>query len=403
MSVSYCLGLRGRDHIVLEQAAQAGEAWRNHRWDSFTFVTPNWTIRLPGAAYDGDAPDGFMARDHIVAYFERYVTRYRLPVRYGVRVLAIEQKDEGYVVRTEGDVFATSNVVIATGTFQHPKIPSFSAGLPPEIQQLHSGEYRNPSAVTPGAVLVVGSGQSGSQIAEELYRSGRHVYLSVGSAGRVPRRYRGKDIVWWLYQVGFFDRVADSLPSPKARFAGNPQASGKDGGHTINLHQFARDGVTLLGHLQGAPGGKIVLAPDLKETLVKVDKFEADLLEMIDRHIEHHGMDVSGEDLPQLRDGYEAQDIRELNLKDAGITSVIWAMGYTFDFGLVKLPVLDEDGYPRQKRGVTEFPGLYFVGLHWLHTFKSGILLGVGEDAEFVASDIAARERRRPAEAGSRP
>jgi putative flavoprotein involved in K+ transport len=146
-----------------------------------------------------------------------------------------------------------------------------------------------------------------------------------------------------------------------------------------------------------------VLAPDLKENLVKVDKFEADLLAMTDRHIEQHGMDAPGEDLPQLRDGYEAQDIRELNQKAAGITSVIWAMGYTFDFGLVKLPVLDEDGYPQQKRGVTEFPGLYFVGLHWLHTFKSGILLGVGEDAEFVASDIAAREQRRSAEAGSRP
>jgi putative flavoprotein involved in K+ transport len=175
LSVSYCLGLLGRDHIVLEQAAQAGEAWRNHRWDSFTFVTPNWTIRLPEAAYDGDAPDGYVARDDIVAYFERYVTLYRLPVSHGVRVLAIEQKDEGYVVRTEGDVFAASNVVIATGTFQQPKVPSFSAGVPPEIQQLHSGEYRNPSGLAAGAVPVVGSGQSGSQIAEELYRSGRHV------------------------------------------------------------------------------------------------------------------------------------------------------------------------------------------------------------------------------------
>jgi putative flavoprotein involved in K+ transport len=157
-----------------------------------------------------------------------------------------------------------------------------------------------------------------------------------------------------------------------------------------------------LGHLQGAPGGKIVLAPDLKENLARVDKFEADALKTIDRHIEQHGLDVPGEDLPQLRDGYETQEIRELNLKAAGITSVVWAMGYTFGFRLVKLPVLDEDGYPPQKRGVTDYPGLYFVGLPWLHTFKSGLLLGVGDDAAFVASGIAAREQGRPTEPGRR-
>lgn len=388
LSTSYHLIQQDREHVILEQADQAAVAWRN-RWDSFTLITPNWMIRLPGAEYQGDAPDGFTARDEVVAYFEEYIERFDLPIRYGFRVTSVEPIEAGYLVSTDEAEFEAASVVIATGMFQQPKIPPFSTNLPSEIRQLHSSEYRNPEALPDGAVLVVGSAQSGCQIAEELYQSGRKVYLSVGSAGRLPRRYRGKDATRWLDEMGFTDRTVDELPSPKAKFAASAHGTGKDGGHTINLHQFARDGVVLLGHIQSVQEDRIVLAPDLKESLAKVDKFEADFVKQVDEYIEKTGLDAPTETLPELRDGYEAEVILELDLKSVGITSVIWATGYKFDFSLVKLPAFDEDGYPVQNRGVTEYPGLYFVGLPFLHTIKSGLLAGVGDDAAHVASVIA--------------
>jgi putative flavoprotein involved in K+ transport len=389
LSTSYHLVQAGREHVILEQADRAAEAWR-HRWDSFTLITPNWMIRLPGAEYRGDDPDGFTSRDEIIAYLKEYVERYKLPIRYGVRVESVEPIEAGYLVRTGKEEFKAANVVIATGLFQQPKIPSFSIDLPSEIHSFHSSEYRNPGSLPAGAVLVVGSAQSGAQIAEELYQSGRGVYLSVSSAGRWPRRYRGKDVTRWLDALGFTDMTVGKLPSPRAKFAASAHGTGKDGGHTINLHQFARDGVVLLGRVQGIQDGRIALAPDLRENLARADKLEADFVKQVDQYIKKMGLDAPTESLPELRDGYEANVILDLDLKSAGIKSVIWATGYRFDFDLVKLPVFDQDGYPVQKRGVTEYPGLYFVGLPFLHTVKSGLLAGVGDDAAHVASAIAA-------------
>jgi putative flavoprotein involved in K+ transport len=388
LSTSYHLTQQGREHVILEQAGQVAEVWRN-RWNSFTLITPNWMIRLPGAEYQGEDPDGFTARDEVVAYFEEYTERFDLPIRYGIRVTSVEPIEAGYRVSTDEAEFEAANVVIATGMYQQPKIPPFSTNLPSEIRQLHSSEYRNPETLPDGAVLVVGSAQSGCQIAEELYQSGRKVYLSVGSAARVPRRYRGKDVTRWFDELGFYDRTVDQLPSPKAKFAGSVHGTGKDGGHTINLHQFARDGVVLIGHIQDVQEDRIELAPDLTENLAKADKFEADLVKQVDEYVEKIGLDMPIETLPELRDGYEAEVILELDLKSVGITSVIWATGYKFDFSMVKLSVFDEDGYPVQKRGVTEYPGLYFVGLPFLHTGKSGLLSGVGDDAAHVVSAIA--------------
>ena len=397
LALSYYLTQQGHDeHIVLEQAAAIGNAWRNDRWDSFALLTPNWSIRLPGAEYQGDAPHDFMLRADIVKYFEQYVAQFKLPVHHGVRVTAVEPKpnDQGYQVKTNGTTFEAVNVVIATGLFQRPKVPSFSANLSPDITQLHSGQYRNPQMLPSEAVLVAGSAQSGCQIAEELYQSGRQVYLCVGSAGRVPRRYRGKDIYEWLSLNGFLERTVDKLPSPKAKYAGNPHISSKGGGHTLNLHQFAQDGVVLLGRLEGVQDGKIMLAPDLMENLAKTDKFESEVVKLVDGYIKQNGLAAPEEDLPQLRAGYESKVIRELEIKPTGISAVIWAMGYTFDFSLVKLAVVDNDGYPIQQRGVTRYPGLYFLGLPWLHTQQSGLLLGVGEDAAYIATKITAKNGR---------
>ena len=341
-----------------------------------------------------------MPRDEILGVFERYAAGHELPVRFGVDVTAVEPLAgrPGYLVRTVGadrvgSDFEAQNVVVATGMYQRPKIPAFSSGLPTDVLQLHSGQYRNPASLPPGAVMVVGSGQSGCQIAEELYKSGRRVYHSIGSAGRAPRRYRGKDTYEWLVLAGFFDRTPDMLPSPKARFAPDPHLSGAGGGHTLNLHRFARDGVTLLGHLRGVTDGRLDVAPDLHESLSKADQFEAQLVKLIDGYIAKNGLDAPEERLPELRDGFDQAVITELDVRTAGITTVIWAAGYRFDFSWVKLPVCDEDGYPVQERGVTRYPGLYFVGLPWLHTRKSGLLLGVGEDAEYIAGRIAAASR----------
>ena len=391
LSLSYHLTRQGRKHIVLEQAAQVGEAWRNHRWDSFTLVTPNWQIQLPGAEYQGNNPDSFLTRPEIVTYFEQYVERFKLPVRYNVRVTAVEPKSGGgYVVTTNSEVYEAANVVIATGIFQHPRIPAFSRNIPPEVKQLHSSEYRNPQALPSGAVLVVGSGQSGVQIAEDLYQSGRKVYLCVGAAGWLPRRYRGYDITWWNNKLGSARRVKLSRP---VRVPANPQLSGRDGGHTLNLHQFARDGVVLLGHLLDVKDGKIILAPDLKKSLAKSDKFESRITFLIDLYALVTFMKTAREKLPKLRDGYDAEVITELELKAANITSVIWANGYDYDFSLVKAPVLDEAGYPIHQRGVTQSPGLYFLGLPWF--VKSTLLLGIGNDAAYISSAIMAKAQQR--------
>jgi putative flavoprotein involved in K+ transport len=392
LATSYFLTQQGREHVVLEQASQAGNVWRNWRWDSFTLVTPNWTLEMPGAEYDGADPDGFMPRDEVVAYFERYIDRFALPVHYNARVLSIEPMDStGYRVVTAECTYGVTNVVIATGFEQHPRIPAFAAGIPATVTQMHSSRYRNPESLPQGAALVVGSAQSGAQIAEELYQQGRDVFLSVGGAGRAPRRYRGKDVVAWLSQIGFFNITPDKLPVPKEHFA-PPHVSGTKGGHTLNLHQFAREGVTLLGHLHGASDDTISLAPDLHETLARVDQFEREVQKMIDGYVQANGLDAPEEELPQLRDGYEQPIIEELDLKATGITTVIWATGYNYDYGLVKMPIFDGDGFPIQTRGVTNHDGLYFVGMPWMPSLKTGILAGVGECAEHIASHIAAAD-----------
>jgi putative flavoprotein involved in K+ transport len=394
LAISYYLSQEGREHVVLERAPAVANAWRNQRWDSFTLVTPNLQVRMPGAEYSGSHPFGFMTLAEVVKYFDDYVERFHLPVHCGVEVSSVEKMGEGYLVGTSEGDYEALHVVIATGLYQAPKIPALSLRIPSNILQIHSMGYKNPSSLPDGAVLVIGTGQSGAQIAEELYQSGRKVYLSIGSAGRVPRRYRGKDISDWLTRIGTSDTRVEELKSPQAKFAPNPQVSGKNGGESLNLHQFARDGVVLLGHVHDARGGQIILAPDLKEMLAKVDQFESDTLKQVDDHIIRMGLSAPPEEVPRLRDGYEQDQITELDLNAAGVSTVIWATGYTFDFSLVKLPVVDSDGYPLQKRGVTRFEGLYFLGMPWLHSRRSGILFGVGDDAGYLAAHIAARSKR---------
>lgn len=390
LACSYFLTKQNRDHIVLEKSAFPGNVWRADRWDSFTLLTPNWAFQLPGDEYSGSNPEGFMPRDEIIGRFDRYVECYQLPIQYQTQVTSVElhSGDRRYLVKTENTILFADHVIVATGLFQTPKLPAFHQEISADILQLHSGQYRNPQSLPPGAVLVVGSGQSGCQITDELAEQSRKVYLSVGSAGRAPRRYRGKDVFEWLLLSGFFDQRVENLASPKAKYRANPQVSGRNGGKALNLHQFARDGVVLVGHVLEGHGHHIRLAPDLRENLTRSDDFEKEIIKMIDNYIEKSGLDVPSERLPELRDGFDSPLITELDLLAAGISTIIWAAGYSFDFSMVHLPVFDPDGYPLQTRGVTEYPGLYFVGLPWLHKYKSGLLVGVGEDAEYVVSQI---------------
>lgn len=391
LATSHCLQQQGREHRILERSDCAGSAWRDGRWDSFTMVTPNWTLRLPGAVYSGEEPDGFMTRQEAVAMFADYARRFGLPLQTNTEVQCVEAGPSGgFLVHTPGVTYHAKNVVMATGLFQQPKIPDCAQRLPAGLQQWHSGSYRNPAQLPEGAVLVVGSSQSGCQIAQEIHASGRPVFLCVSGAVRTPRRYRGKDIVEWSSLLGVYDRTPDMLPSPRARFAANPQMAGKAEGGSINLHQFARSGIQLLGRLQDVQAGRLLLAPDLHANLAKADQFEAAMLKGIDAYIDKTGLAAPAEQLPRLEDGYLVPQRGELDLEAGGIRSVVWATGYRFDFGLVRFPVFDDDGYPIQQRGVTNQPGLYFVGLPWLHQQKSGLLLGVGEDAAYVAGRILA-------------
>lgn len=404
-AVSYCLTQFGRQHIVLEQEAAPASAWRNRRWDSFALNTPNWQSVLPGADVPGIDPDGFLAREEIVAYLEDYAERFQLPVRYGVRALLVEHchAGTGYIVQTNVGRFRAQEVVVATGLHQFPKFPFFSRYLPPSIVQIHSDYYRNPQSLPAGSVLVVGSAQTGAQIAADLNNAGRKVYLSTSSAGRIPRSYRGKDSNMWQLEMGAYERTADQLPSPKAKFGGTPRHWDKEGRLRVSLHQLARDGVVLLGRAQDVRGHHLLLAQDLKQNLAKEDKFEADFVKRIDEFIAANNIHAPIETLPELRDGYDVADPAEVSLRESKITTVIWSTGYKFDFSLVRFSVFDSDGYPIQTRGVTAIPGLYFVGLPWLHKAKSGLLFGLQEDAAHIAATIVERRTAaaRPGRASS--
>ncbi|HSR16580.1 MAG TPA: NAD(P)-binding domain-containing protein [Ignavibacteriaceae bacterium] len=397
LSTSYYLKQSGNEHIILEKAARPADAWRNGRWDSFTLVTPNWSVKIPGAEYNGDNREGFMPRDEVVKYFENYIDRFQLPVRFNQNVLSIEPIDhKGYKIETEKDIYEAKNVVAATGYEQSPKIPESARKVSSNITQLHSSRYKNPASLPDGAVLIVGTGQSGCQIAEELYQSGRKVFLCTGSAGRAPRRYRGKDTVEWLYDLGFFNITPDKLPVPIEHFA-PPHVSGSNGGHNLNLHQFSIDGVTLLGHFRSADSDKIYLIPDLYENLTKADQFELNVLKMIDGFIQGSGLNAPAEVIPQMSSGYNQPIIEELNITQEGIKTIIWACGYIFDYSFVKLPVHDKNGFPIQTNGVANYPGLYFVGMPWMPSLKSVMLSGVGEAAKYIAEKVVERTNQHKA------
>jgi putative flavoprotein involved in K+ transport len=398
LAMSWYLRQAGREHVVLERRGRLGGGWQD-RWDAFRLVSPNWTASFPGYTYDGDDPDGFMPRDEISARVARYAGVIDAPVVLAMAVDHLERRADGqpgFVLTTSRGTIDADRVVVAAGAFQVPKIPPAGAGLPGRVTQLHSHAYRNEAALPAGAVLVVGTGQSGVQIAEELHEAGRRVFLSVGRCGRVPRRYRGSDFFHWLWSLrtrgnefGTPLPTVDKLPDPRLRFAGNPHLSGHHGGHDTNLRQFAADGMALLGHLEAGDGERIRVAPDLAANLQFADGFfDERFRELIDTFIERAGVDAPPDDRQPFN--FDPPEVAELDLAGEGISTVIWTSGYRLDFSWIDLPILDDQGSPRQVRGVTEVPGLFFLGLPWMVDQGSATLFGVGRDGAYVAEQMEA-------------
>jgi putative flavoprotein involved in K+ transport len=393
LALSHFLAADRRDHVVLERG-NIGESWRSQRWDSFCMVTPNWTIRLPGMPYDGNDPDGFMPSAEFIARLERFAETFSAPLATGQDVKTIRRENGAFTVQTSDRAWRARNVVVASGHYAAPRRPGAATALPSDICQIDAIDYRNPDQLPPGAVLVVGSGQTGCQIVEDLIRAGRRVFLCVGRSGRLPRRYRGRDCLYWQHQMGWLDRTPDMLDSPGDRFRGDPHLSGRDGGYTISLHRFAHDGVRLLGHLEGVDGHAVALAGDVAEKLAAADAYADWFFSTIDAFIAADGLSFPPPDPSNTDDGgprgAAPETPRSLSLKDEKIGTVIWATGFTFDFGWVDGVTCDPFGYPSQRRGATDVPGLYFLGLNWMYRRKSGIIYGSGDDAAYVAAHIGA-------------
>ena len=394
LAVSYELTALGVEHVVLERA-RVGQAWRG-LWDSFCLVTPNWTMSLPGAAYSGHDPEGFVPRDEIVRYLQRYASSFGAPVREGVGVDSLEPGPSGgFRLRTSAGELRAGAVVVCTGAYQRPHRPEVAAGFPREMLVIDAEAYRSPAALPPGKVLVVGSGQTGCQISEELHESGREVFLACGRAPWLPRRPGGRDIVTWLKETTFFDTPLSALPSPAARLGANLLVTGRGGGHDLHYRTLQAMGVCLLGHLTGVEGQRAHFAGDLAESVAFGDARYADIRKLLGEQLPTKG--VAAPELPDPPP-FHADPPLELDLNSFGVA--IFTSGFRPDYThWVRFPAFDAMGFPVTDNGAsTVVPGLYFCGVHFMRKRKSSVLFGVGEDAAIVARSIARhRSQHHPA------
>lgn len=388
LSISWHLVQRGIDHVVLERESIAHE-WRDSRWDSFTLVTPNWQCTLPGYSYSGGDPDGFMNREETYQFVRGYADTFDPPVREGVTVVGVRQSGSGGfdVDTTEGSMHA-DHVVVAVGGYHTPVVPRFAERLPADITQLHSSQYRSAGELPAGEVLVVGNGQSGAQIAEDLHLAGRTVHLVTGGAPRVARFYRGRDCVAWLHDMGTYDvSIADHPGGLGKRENTNHYVTGRDGGRDIDLRAFALTGMRLYGRLLDVVDGTLRFAPTLESSLDAADAVSESIKDSIDAYIDRVGIDAPREEryVPVWR---PEREVTELELPTSGITSVVWSIGFRTDYRWLRAGVFDGEGHPTHNRGVTAVSGLYFLGLPWQHTWGSGRFAGVARDAEYLADRI---------------
>ena len=399
LSMSWCLKQRGIEHLVFEKH-KAAHTWSTQRWDSFCLVTPNWQCQLPGHPYAGDDPDGFMLKHEIIAYLEAYRAKVDPPLREGVSVNRVTRSDAGFAITTSDGDYSANRIVVASGGYHQPIIPRMAERLPGSIQQLHSEQYRNPASLPPGAVLVVGSGQSGSQIAEDLHLAGRQVHLAVGDAPRCARFYRGRDVVAWLGDMGYYDMPVEKHPLREGvRDNTNHYVTGRDGGRDIDLRAFAREGMNLYGLLDGLDGTTLRFRPTLKASLDEADRVYNGINATIDKWIAEKGFSAPPPSV--YAPVWEpASEPATLDLVTEGIGTIIWCIGFQPDFRWLDAPVFNGAGHPVHRRGVTAVDGVYFLGLPWLHSWGSGRFSGVARDAEFLAEDIETRLARASDRAG---
>lgn len=375
----------GVEHVILERD-RVGSMWRG-LWDGFCINTPNWSLMLPGYAYDGDDPDGFMPREDIVGYLERYKKVADAPVREGVGVTRLRPDGDGFLLETTDGPIVARAVAVCTGAYQRAFRPSGADGLPSGLLAIDTRDYRDPSSLPDGTVLVVGNGQSGCQIAEELVGAGREVVLSCGRAAWAPRRVGRHDLLWWALETGFMDQDVDALPSPAARLAANVTASGAGGGHDLHARSLRAEGVVLAGRFAGCDGAQIRFEDDLVATVAWSDARYLDFRRMIEELCAERGIEDPGMPDPEPFEA-EAPDA----IATASLGAVIFAGGFRADYGWIELPGgFDEMGFPMQRDGASSAaPGLFFAGVHFLRTRKSSLLCGVGEDAAVVADGVAA-------------
>jgi putative flavoprotein involved in K+ transport len=400
LGTSYFLRRDRRQHVVFERG-RIGESWLSQRWDSFKLNTPNFMNVLSGLPYDGSEPDGFWRHDELVGYFQRYVEHFRLPVRTGVTVVAVEraEDEEHFIVNTRTDEqveesVLSRSIVIASGVQRTPKFPAIRSRMPANITQLHTANYRSALVLPPGAIVVVGSGQSGCQIAEDLLSAGRTVYLCTSKVGRAPRRYRGRELLEWWIDMKHLDVTLASLEDKSISRAAQPQISGLGRyGHTVSLQQLARQGVVILGRLLDVDADTLVLSDEAATNVRFADEFSQRLKDGIDAYLEKTGITPPPlEDDPADAPDPQAEcvsPLQRLNLVEAKVSTVVWATGFTGDFSWLHLPVIDADGKPIHQQGISPVRGLYFVGFPWLISRKSGIIYGIEADARHIADAIA--------------
>jgi putative flavoprotein involved in K+ transport len=390
LAMSYQLKQAGIDHVILEKNKIA-HSWKTQRWDAFCLVTPNWQCQLPGFPYRGSDPKGFMLRDEIVGYVESYARHISAPIKEGVAVTRLKQSaGGGFRLETSAGEITADAVVLAVSGYHIPNVPAMSGRLDPSVKQLHSSAYRNPQSLPEGEVLVIGSGQSGCQIAEDLHLAGRKVHLAVGSAPRCPRVYRGRDAVEWLDDLGQYDLPVDQHNlKEKVRKNANHYLTGRDGGRDIDLRRFALEGMTLYGRLKDVHAGKLHFGDDLEKNLDNADRVYNGICGLIDDHIARNRIaaPVSVHYEPVWQ---PPAPVTSVDPAEAGIGTVIWTTGFRSDWSWVELPIFDGAGYPTHRRGVTSMDGVYVLGLPWLYTWGSGRFVGVGRDADFVGQHLAA-------------
>ena len=388
LSMSYYLQEQGLSHLVIEKNNLV-HSWKTARWDNFCLVTPNWQCSLPGWPYRGKDPDGFMKKDEIIDYLDGFVKHVNAPTLAGVKVSQVlPLLESGFEIQTSEGMLTAGQVVVASGAYHQPVIPRMSERLPAHIVQIHSEQYRRPEDLPEGAVLVVGNGQSGTQIAEDLHLAGRKVVLAAGDAPRCARFYRGKDVVTWLADMNYYDMPVEDHPLREGvRDNTNHYVTGRDGGRDIDLRKFALEGMELYGLMSDIADDCLHFLPNLGESLDQADAVYNRINASIDRFIESQGIDAPPGSMYEPVWKPEAERT-SLSLASSGITSVIWCIGFTPDFKWVNASVFNGTGTPVHYRGVTAQPGLYFLGLPWLHTWGSGRFSGVSRDAQYLSEKI---------------